>query len=159
MKTKQQDFILGLVILGVIGVFVGTFLFVYPRYGGPTRKITVRFRHEEGVAPLKEGSPVSLGGAMQVGKVTALRRDLVRNDKPGLPPTQLLIIVEAKIDENLPLYRDCEITTDQPPVGGGGTLVILSIGSRRHDRWNASAESGRGNQWAFAPFARPRRAG
>jgi ABC-type transporter Mla subunit MlaD len=129
MKTKQQDFILGLVILGVIAVFVGTFLFVYPHYGGPTKKITVRFKHEEGVAPLKEGSPVSLGGAMQVGKVTALRRDLVRNDKPGLPPSQLLIVVEARIDEDLPLYRDCEISTDQPPVGGGGTLVILSIGS------------------------------
>lgn len=129
MKTRQQDFLLGLIVLVVLGVFVGTFLMVYPRYGGPTKKITVRFKHEEGVAPLKEGSPVSLGGAMNVGKVTSLRREVVRNDKAGLPPLQLLIIVDALIDDDLPLYRDCQISTDQPPVGGGGTLVILSVGS------------------------------
>ncbi|MBI5866571.1 MAG: hypothetical protein HZB38_19060 [Planctomycetes bacterium] len=129
MKTRNQDFLLGLVVLICLAVFVGTFLYVFPRYAGPTKTITVHFRHEEGVAPLKKGCPVTLAGAMQVGKVTGLRRSMVQNNKPGLPPTQLLILVEASIDADLTLYQDCQISTDQPPVGGGGTLVILSVGT------------------------------
>ncbi len=61
MKSRRQDFLLGLVVIAFIVLFLGTFLFVYPRGAGATREITVRFKHDEGVAPLKVGSPVTLG--------------------------------------------------------------------------------------------------
>lgn len=129
MKHRQQDFVLGLVLIAILAVFLGTFLFVYPRFGAPVRKITIQFKHEDGMAPVKSGSPVTLGGAMQVGKVKDVRREIIHNNKPGLPKTQLVILVDAEVDESLPLYRDCQITTDQPPVGGAGAVVILTIGT------------------------------
>lgn len=129
MKHRRQDFVLGLVLILMLAVFLGTFLFVYPRFGAPVRTITVRFKHEEGMAPVKKGSPVNLGGAMQVGKVSDVRREIIHNSAPGLPPAQLVILVDADVDESLPLYRNCQITTDQPPVGGAGAVVILTIGT------------------------------
>jgi ABC-type transporter Mla subunit MlaD len=126
MKSRQQDFVLGIVVIAFLGLFLGTIVFIYPRLRGATRPITVHFRHEDGVAPLKPGSLVMLSGALQVGKVTQVTRELVRAapDAPG----RLLIVVEAEIEADLKLYEHCQITTDQPPVGGGGTLVILNVG-------------------------------
>lgn len=128
MKTRNQDFLLGLVVLVFIGLFVGTILFVYPYSGAKTRTVDIRFRADDGAAPLKPGSPVSLGGAMQVGKVTGVRREIERSDTPGKPPQSLVILVTTEIEEELPIYTDCQITTDQPPVGGGGSVVIVSVG-------------------------------
>ncbi len=130
MKSRREDFVLGLVVLVFLGLFVGTMLFVYPRLGVHTRKITVRFRHEQGVAPLKEGSAVMLSGALQVGKVSRvwMKSDEVRG-AGGKPLRDLMIYVDADIDADLVLHEDCRITTDQPPVGGGGVLVILDVGA------------------------------
>jgi ABC-type transporter Mla subunit MlaD len=129
MKSRRQDFALGVVVLAFLGLFVGTVLFVYPSLGAKTRPITVRFRHDEGVAPLKPGSPVMLSGALQVGKVTDVRKQRATIETPAGPQEQLLIVVEAQIEADLELYSDCQITTDQPPVGGGGVLVILNVGT------------------------------
>ena len=46
MKSRQQDFVLGIVFLAFLGLFVGTVLFVYPSLVGETRRITVRFRRQ-----------------------------------------------------------------------------------------------------------------
>lgn len=129
MRSGNQDFILGLVVLLVVGLFVGTLLFVYPHVGGAMRTVQIRFKADEGTAPLKPGSPVSLGGAMQVGKVVRVDRTVVHGGAPGQPAVQLLILVTAEIEAGLTLYTDCRITTDQPPVGGGGTVVIASVGT------------------------------
>jgi ABC-type transporter Mla subunit MlaD len=129
MRSRRQDFVLGVVVLVFLGLFVGTVLFVYPSLGGKTRPITVRFRHDEGVAPLKPGSPVMLSGALQVGKVSdvTMQRDTVKT--AAGPQEQLLIVVTAEIEADLQLYTNCQITTDQPPVGGSGVLVILNVGT------------------------------
>ena len=128
MKSRRQDLVLGIVVLTFLGLFVGTILFVYPSLGGATRTIQVRFPHDEGVAPLKKGSQVMLSGALQVGKVTDVRKEYATVETPAGRQPRLMIVVEAKIAADLDLYDNCEITTDQPPVGGGGVLVILSIG-------------------------------
>ncbi len=129
MKTHRQDLVLGIVVLMFLGLFVGTVLFVYPSLGGEMARIIVRFRHDEGVAPLKRGSPVMLSGALQVGKVIDVRKEHDEIDTPMGRQRLLLIVVEAEIVADLKLYSDCQITTDQPPVGGGGVLVILSVGT------------------------------
>lgn len=120
---------MGVVVLAFLGLFVGTVLFVYPSLGVDTRQVTVRFRHDEGVAPLKPGSPVMLSGALQVGKVTDVRKQRETIETVAGLQEQLLIVVEAEIEADLTLYSDCRITTDQPPVGGGGVLVILNVGT------------------------------
>ncbi len=129
MKSRRQDFVLGLVVLVFLGLFVGTMLFVYPRLGVHTKKITVRFRHEDGVAPLKQGSAVMLSGALQVGKVSRVWMDSDEVRGPGGQRIKdLMIYVEADVDTKLELHEGCRLTTDQPPVGGGGVLVILDVG-------------------------------
>jgi ABC-type transporter Mla subunit MlaD len=128
MKSRRQDLVLGIVVLVFLGLFVATVLFVYPSLAGETRKVVVRFRHDEGLAPLKPGSPVMLSGALEVGKVTDVRREYDEIDTPAGRQRDLLIVVEAQIASDLELDSDCQITTDQPPVGGGGMLVILNVG-------------------------------
>ena len=128
MRSRNQDFLLGLVVIGFVGLFVGTIVFVYPYAGAKMKTINIRFRADAGAAPLKPGSPVTLGGAMQVGKVTQVKRDVWRGDAPGTARPQLVIFVTAEVEEDLPLYTDCVITTDQPPVGGGGMVVIVTVG-------------------------------
>jgi ABC-type transporter Mla subunit MlaD len=129
MKSRRQDLVLGIVVLAFLGLFVATVLFVYPSLAGETTQIVVRFRHDEGVAPLKPGSPVMLSGALEVGKVTDVRKEYDEIDTPAGRQRLLLIVVEAEVVADLELYSDCQITTDQPPVGGGGVLVILSVGT------------------------------
>ncbi len=129
MKSRRQDLVLGIVVLVFLGLFVATVLFVYPSLAGETAEVIVRFRHDEGLAPLKPGSPVMLSGALQVGKVTEVRKEHDEIDTPAGRQRLLLIVVEAEIITDLELYSDCQITTDQPPVGGGGMLVILSVGT------------------------------
>jgi ABC-type transporter Mla subunit MlaD len=128
MKPRRQDFVLGIAVLALLALFVGTVLFIYPSLGVETRQITVRFRHEEGVAPLKPGSPVMLSGALQVGKVSDVRKQRATIQTGAGPREDLLIVVDAEVDADLELFDNCQITTDQPPVGGGGVLVILNVG-------------------------------
>ena len=40
----------------------------------------------------------------------------------------MYVEVRCAIDRSLPLYDGCRITTNQPPVGGGGYVDILSVG-------------------------------
>ena len=129
MKSRRQDLILGIVVLAFLALFVGTVLFVYPTLAGETRQITVRFRHDQGMAPLKPGSLVMLSGALQVGKVMDVRTEREPTQGPDGRTEDLLIIVDAEIEADLKLFEGCEITTSQPPVGGGGILLIRDVGA------------------------------
>ncbi len=127
MNVRRQDFVLGLVVLGMIGLLVGSILFLAPRGLGRTRALEVRFRQDAGIAPIKVGSPVTLSGALEVGKVTGVSRMYRKSDigRAG----ELLIVVNMEIEEDLTIYEDVQITTDQPPVGGAGIIVITSVGT------------------------------
>lgn len=130
MKPRvRQDFILGAVVIGCFALFLGTVVFLYPRFGDQTRTITVQFPHADGVAPLKPGSPVMLSGSLQVGAVTAVRLERADVKTPAGKKPDLVITVDAAVATYLDLYEDCVIGSDQPPVGGGGTLVIRSVGT------------------------------
>lgn len=120
---------LGLVVLAFLALFVGTLLFVYPSLAGATRPISIRFRHDEGVAPLKPGSAVMLSGALEVGRIVDVRKERATVQTSAGPLDHLFIIVDAQIQADLELYDDCQITTDQPPVGGSGVVVILDVGT------------------------------
>lgn len=133
MKPRQQDFTLGLLVIAAIALFVGTVFFVYPRLGGETKNIVFSFPHERGVAPVDTGSKVLLGGALEVGEVERVwpeRGDFI--DDFGLKRETLLIKISARIKADLALYENCQVTTSQPPVGGGGVVLILSVGDPDH---------------------------
>lgn len=129
MKSRQQDFLLGLVVIVFLALFLVTILFIYPNIGENTRAVVIEFDLENGVAPVKPGNEVVLGGALRVGHVTRLSRKEVPPAPPRYPHQRLLIVIEAEIDADLKLYEDCSITTDQPAVGGAGFVVILDVGT------------------------------
>lgn len=115
----------------LIALFMATFLFLDPLAAGGRRRIVVQFRHSEGMAPLKVGSPVFLSGALEIGSVVAVFPEtvLLAPTDGGEPVEDLVITVRADMDRKIALYGDCQITTDQPAVGGVGSLVILNVGT------------------------------
>ena len=129
MKARQQNFVLGIVVIAFLGLFLGTILFIYPALQYGTRPIVLHFRHEDGVAPLKPGSPVLLSGALEVGKVTDVRPENVMVRSEQGVHEQLMIVVEAEIQEEFELFEGCRITTNEPAVGGSGFVVILNVGT------------------------------
>lgn len=125
-KQRRQDFALGLTAIVVAGLFLGTLLFLVPALGGDGRTIEIHFRHEEGLAPLKKGSPVLLAGSVDVGRVRELR--VAQLDGPdGHPRT--VFVVQATLRHDIPLYGNCRITTGQPAIGGPGYVSILNVGT------------------------------
>jgi len=136
-RQRRQDFVLGLFVICILALFVGSFLFLYPQVGGATQRIVVRFNHDDGMAPVKESSAVLLSGAVEVGKVTAVAASVVQLEIGGVPRERLVIDVTAEVDQAIPLYENCRITTNQPPVGGPGVLVILSVGTPDHEEVGA----------------------
>ena len=113
-----------------VALFIVTFFFLNPFDRSDTKRIVVQFRHADGVAPIKPGSPVLLGGALDVGKVTSLRAEQITVTLPdGRETTELMLVAEADVNSDIELYADCQITTDQPAVGGAGFLVILDVGT------------------------------
>jgi len=129
MKTRQQDFALGLTAIVFLVLFVATIVFLASAYRGATQTIVVHFRQEAGLAPIKPGSPVLLSGAIDVGQVTKVEPREITVESPRGPQRRAVIVVEAEIDRAIRLYGNCEITTDMPLVGGSGTLVIANIGT------------------------------
>jgi len=129
MKARQQNFVLGIVVIAFLALFLGTILFIYPALQYGMRPIVVHFRHEQGVAPLKPGSPVLLSGALEVGQVTDVRPENVMVRSEQGVREQLMIVVEAEIEDELELFEGCRITTNEPAVGGSGFVVILNVGT------------------------------
>ncbi len=132
MKRRNQDFLLGLVVLLFAALLVSTILFLYPLLRGSGKMIVIHFNHETGLAPLKPGSQVILGGSQQVGQVRDVRLKVVDAPPGGPAKTETVFVVTCEVDPNLVLYNDSRITTDQPAVGGGGSVVIQSVGSPGH---------------------------
>ena len=129
MKTRNQDFALGLTVIVFLALFLVTIFFLAPSLGGATRPIVVHFRHVDGLAPLKAGSLVLLSGAIEIGQVTSVEIREVEIESPSGSRRQTIIVARAEIDESLSLYGDCEITTDVPLIGGNGTMVIVNVGT------------------------------
>lgn len=129
MKQRKQDFALGMTAIVVLGVFLGTILFIYPALQARGRTVQIHFRHEVGMAPLKRGSAVLLGGSLEVGRVRDVR--IVQEPDPNPPAgrQRTVFVVEAELRRNFPLYGNCEITTDQPAIGGSGFVTIISVGT------------------------------
>ncbi len=129
VKRRKQDFLLGLAAIVFLALFIVTVLFLAQPRAGPTRTVVVHFYHEAGLAPLKKGSQVLLSGAIRVGEVTDVQvRQVAPADNHGAAPRTVVEAV-AEIDQSLPLYGNCEITSDMPLIGGTGTMVISNVGT------------------------------
>lgn len=133
MTRRNQDFVLGVVLLLMAALFLGTFLFVYPMAKGGGQRITIHFPSTMYVAPLAAGSPVMISGAIQIGTVKSVGLQQVATPTDqraaGAPLVETVIVVVADISDDVPLNVDCVFATDQPPVGGGGMLVLLDVGT------------------------------
>jgi ABC-type transporter Mla subunit MlaD len=128
MQARRQDFVLGLTAIVLFSLFIGTVLFIAQPRRGATRQIVVEFPHERGLSPLKAGSAVLLSGAIEVGQVKRVEIRQVGSTGPGSAPRTVVVAV-AQVDASLPLYGDCQITTDMPLIGGTGTIVITNVGT------------------------------
>jgi len=131
-KRRQQDFALGLTAIVVFLLFLGTVVFLYPNLGARGKTLLIHFRHEDGMAPLKPGSAVLLGGSVPVGRVRTVRLQTAPRDVGASLPPHLVFAVEVELDATLELYGDCQITTDQPAIGGSGFVTILNVGTPGH---------------------------
>jgi ABC-type transporter Mla subunit MlaD len=129
MKQRQQDFALGLAAIVFVALFLATVIFLYPRMQAAGREVVIRFPHEEGLAPLKVGSPVMLAGSFEVGRVRDLHVEQLFVPGAGGPQKRTFFVVHAEIREDVALYGNCQITTDQPAIGGAGFVSILNVGT------------------------------
>lgn len=125
MKQRTQDFALGLTAIVMLAVFLASVLFLYPTFQRTRgRSVEIRFRHEDGLAPLKPGARILLGGSLDVGRVLN-----VRIAQAGVGPQRhTYFVVDAEIRPDIPLYGNSQITTDQPAIGGNGFVSILNVG-------------------------------
>lgn len=127
MKGRSDDFTLGLTVIVIVALGLGSFFYITQSsfMAEATRTIEVHFTLEQGSAPLKPGSPVMLRNAVQVGEVEDVyvtRR--LGGERLHVP----IIVVRAEVDEDVTLYKGCEITTSEPVIGGSGYMVIQDVG-------------------------------
>ena len=129
MKPSKHDFALGLTTIGVIALFVGTVVFLYPALQPAGREVKIYFRQEDGLAPLRPGSQVLLSDSLDVGRVLNVWVQEVEDSKaPGAQPHAVFVVL-VSIQKGVPLYGNCQITTNQPAIGGAGYVSILNIGT------------------------------
>jgi hypothetical protein len=128
MKPRTQNFALGLTAIAFLALFLATFVFLYPVLQRGGHVIEILFRHEDGMAPLKPGSAVLLGDSLEVGHVRDIElRELPDPQRKGIRST--FFVVAAQIRTDLPLYGNCDITTNQPAIGGSGYVSITNLGT------------------------------
>lgn len=132
MRKRRNVFALGMTAIVVFGLFTFTVLFLNPIADRPSYRVVVQFRHSEGMAPIRAGSPVLLSGAVQIGTVESVRPEEILVPVPGgtSKVKDLFIIVNAQIETGITLYADAQITTDQPAVGGMASMVVLDVGTK-----------------------------
>jgi hypothetical protein len=129
MKKRRQDFALGLAAIVFVAGFLGTVLFLYPRMSAGGHAIEIRFPHEEGLAPLKAGSAVLLAGSLEIGRVSEVGVKQLTVPTAEGPRQRTFFVVKADIQSDVPLYGNCQVTTDQPAIGGNGFVSILNVGT------------------------------
>lgn len=126
-NQRKQDFVLGLATIGMLALFLGTILFLYPLFKTTGKRVEIHFPHTEGLAPLKPGSQVILGGSLTVGRVVEVKLQEVTPTPTA--PDPVVFAVTAEIDRAVELFGDCKITSDQPAIGGNGFVSILDVGT------------------------------
>ncbi|MGE3182169.1 MAG: MlaD family protein [Phycisphaerae bacterium] len=125
MKQRNQDLLLGITAIVMFSLGLATFLFLYDTTPPNVREIEIQFRHREGMVPLVKGSPVLLANSLTVGRVMEVGAKQM--DTPqGL---DTFIIVKALIQNDLKIYKNCKINTNQPAVGGNGYVNIVDLGN------------------------------
>ena len=130
MKTRNQDFLLGLAAILFLALFLVTLLVLVPSLRAPeTRTVVIHFRHEDGLAPIKPGSLVLLSGAIEVGHVSKVEVRETEIESPRGRHRRTIVVATAEINRDIPLYGNCEVRTDMPLIGGSGTVVINNVGT------------------------------
>lgn len=125
MKQRNQDLLLGVTAIVMFSLGLATFLFLYDTTPPNVREITIEFRHREGMVPLVKGSPVLLANAVSVGRVMEVNVEQIQAEY-GL---DTFIIVKALVQNDLPIYKNAKINTNQPAVGGNGYINIVDLGN------------------------------
>lgn len=90
----------------------------------PSTEYTARFTLEQGVAGLKPGSPVTLGGK-EVGSVESLEYEN-REGAEAFEPQAVLVTIS--IEKEIALFDNASISVVQPLLGTLSTVNISGIG-------------------------------
>lgn len=129
MRRKRDTFKLGIAVITMFLLLVGSLWFIGG--GGLFRKqhqvIIVRFAPGGTMPEISEGSFVTYFG-QKIGIV--LTTDIVVDIDPrdATITDQQFLEVQAALYEDLGLREDCQIVASGPPLGGMGTLEIISRG-------------------------------
>ncbi len=128
MPAQRNAVRLGATLIAVFLLFFAIVLWLPQTVvGGPARKIRVRFPQALPLPPLQEGSKVLVAGR-PVGHVARLSLEEMPASAGGSGPTDLYLVVTARIDERLRLRKDCRIRAVGEVLGGAGSLTI-DVGS------------------------------
>ena len=130
MRTENRNNVLAgmfVVVSLVLAVFISFWVedgFDKLPFVNPRASYVVRFDLAEGVAGLKPGSPVTLGGKT-IGSVSSIR---YRTEKVGGRDAATGIDVTIKVDSGLVLYDDAAVAVVAPLLGSLASLNISDIG-------------------------------
>ena len=81
------------------------------------------------MAPIKTGSQILLSGSIDVGQVRDVEIEQLNVTTAQGPTKRTFFVVKTDIRRDVPLYGNCQITTDQPAIGGNGFVSILDVGT------------------------------
>lgn len=135
MRTENRNNVLAglfVVVSLVLAVFISFWVedgFDKLPFVNPRASYVVRFTLDEGVAGLKPGSPVTLGGKT-IGAISSIRY----RTKPVDGRIEATgIDVTIKVDSDLVLYDDADVGVVAPLLGSLASLNISDIGGEDED--------------------------
>ncbi len=135
-ETDRPARRIGWSVLAILGVGLVSALLVAGIQWRDVRLWRLVGTFEDGIAGLRPGSVVRLGGAV-MGQVTAIEIDRAvrpRESAPSevpLPPSTGGFLVTFELDAEVELRTDAQIVLDQNALSGNAELDILSIGGQR----------------------------
>ncbi len=140
MQSQRNNLKAGLfVVSGLTLLFACVIIFAdLDKWIISYQQCTVRFSLDEGIAGLKSGSPVTVGG-QPVGKVTRVYDQI----SEGVVRAKL---VNFQIPDDLTIYETAVIELNAPPLGSGAVLNIVSFGAPLE---NAKQVTSSGSSWLY----------
>jgi len=125
-QQRRNNVLAGLFLVGALLLTVGISFWVDKGYESlpfvnPRAEYVVRFSLVDGVAGLKPGSPVTLGGH-EIGSVEEIE---YAYGEGGAPEA---VLVTISVDRSIRLYEDADVHVSAPLIGTLSSMNFTSVG-------------------------------